>query len=200
MNLIKIIQILILAIFVIPLNSQAENNGPPYYGKPAGDPVRGATEWANNCARCHNMRNPSEHSDDVWRVIISHMRSRAGLTGQQSRDILAYLINANYLSVTYEMEEAAEVEEEKFSGVSGQQIFSKTCIACHGADGKGAISGVPDLADRLSKPRTTLVKNVTEGFQSPGSQMMMPPRGGNPDLTHEEIEAVVDYLMKEFGK
>jgi cytochrome c553 len=53
--------------------------------------LRGATEWANNCARCHNVRRTSEFTDAQWRPVMSHMRIQAGLTGSEARDILAYL-------------------------------------------------------------------------------------------------------------
>jgi len=61
----------------------------------AGDPARGAKAWADNCSRCHNMRDPKEFRDDQWRPIVYHMRTRGGLTGQDTRDILAYLQAAN---------------------------------------------------------------------------------------------------------
>lgn len=63
--------------------------------RPAGDPGRGAKFWADNCARCHNMRDPREFRDDQWHVIVSHMRVRAGLTGQDARDIRAFLQASN---------------------------------------------------------------------------------------------------------
>ena len=53
--------------------------------------ARGANSWAQNCARCHNMRDAKEFRDDQWRVIVTHMRVRAGLTGQEARDILRFL-------------------------------------------------------------------------------------------------------------
>ncbi len=56
-----------------------------------GDVGRGAVAWSNNCDRCHNMRQPNEFTDNQWRPIISHMRIRAGLTGQEARDILKFL-------------------------------------------------------------------------------------------------------------
>ena len=56
---------------------------------------RGAQAWANNCARCHNMRDPKELRDDQWRAAVSHMRVRAGLTGQEARDILVFLQGSN---------------------------------------------------------------------------------------------------------
>lgn len=63
--------------------------------QPAGDPGRGAGLWADNCARCHNMRDPKEFRDDQWQVIVMHMRVRAALTGQDARDMLSFLQSAN---------------------------------------------------------------------------------------------------------
>jgi len=57
--------------------------------------ARGAKAWADNCARCHNMRNPKELRDDQWRAAMAHMRVRAGLTGQETRDVLAFLQGSN---------------------------------------------------------------------------------------------------------
>lgn len=85
---------------------------------------------------------------------------------------------------------------------AGKAVYSQTCIACHGASGKGMIPGVRDLTDAdgaLAKSDEELVKNITDGFQTPGSAMPMPPRGGNPTLTEDDIKAVVIYLRAEFG-
>ncbi len=57
--------------------------------------ARGARTWADNCARCHNMRDPKELRDDQWRAVVSHMRVRGGLTGQEARDVLAFLQGSN---------------------------------------------------------------------------------------------------------
>ena len=51
-----------------------------------GDFQKGATSWAENCARCHNMRSAKDLRDDQWITTTFHMRVRAGLTGQESRD------------------------------------------------------------------------------------------------------------------
>jgi len=85
---------------------------------------------------------------------------------------------------------------------AGKEVFSQTCIACHGANGKGAIPGVADFTDEggsLSKSDAELIKNITDGFQNPGSFMAMPPKGGNPGLTEADIKAVLAYLRTTFG-
>lgn len=85
---------------------------------------------------------------------------------------------------------------------AGKAIYVQTCIACHGANGKGAIPGVADFTSddgALAKTDEALIKSITEGVQSPGSPMAMPPKGGNPTLTEADIKAVLVYLRDEFG-
>ncbi len=60
-----------------------------------GDFVRGAKAWADNCTRCHNVRDPKELRDDQWKTTIFHMRVRGGLTGQQTRDIIRFMQESN---------------------------------------------------------------------------------------------------------
>jgi len=184
-------------LLVSGAGSAAETN------EKAGDPNRGAASWSQNCNRCHNMRSPTEFRDELWRTIITHMRLRAGLTGQQQRDILAFLQASNNpapASVA-PVSMAAQVSDE--AGRPGEQVYRSTCIACHGANGKGVLPGTPDFTDpggRLAKSDEMLQKHITEGFQSPGSPMAMPAKGGNPSLTPSEISEVLAYLRKHFGR
>jgi len=55
----------------------------------------GAQLWANNCASCHNFRDPSSYSDKQWEIAGLHMRTRANLTGGDYRKILEFLKNSN---------------------------------------------------------------------------------------------------------
>jgi len=86
---------------------------------------------------------------------------------------------------------------------SGQNIYEETCSACHGDNGKGAIDAAPDFTKpdgRLSKSDKVLIKHITEGFQTEGSQMAMPEKGGNEDLTDKDIKNVLKYMKKKFKK
>jgi len=52
----------------------------------------------------------------------------------------------------------------------------------------------------LAKADNVLLQNVMNGFQSSGSPMAMPPKGGNPALNEADIKAVLKYMRKTFGK
>lgn len=83
----------------------------------------------------------------------------------------------------------------------GKTVYDRTCIACHGSDGSGSFPGVPELTEKtgpLSQDDGVLLKRMADGFQSPGSPMGMPPRGGDPALTDRDLEAVLKYMRKEF--
>lgn len=54
----------------------------------------GAQMWADNCARCHNVRSPNLYSDAQWEAVTMHMRVRANLTPVEYREILAFLKSA----------------------------------------------------------------------------------------------------------
>lgn len=172
--------------------------------KSTGNVARGAVSWSQNCARCHEMRDPAEFGDDMWQPIVAHMRMRGGLTGRQQRDILAFLQSANNPAPkAVKVSSATIADNSSGPSLSGKEIYGSTCIACHGADGKGSLPGAPDftkLDGPLSKPDEILVQHITEGFQSPGSPMAMPAKGGNPDLTGIEIKTVLNYLKENFRK
>ena len=85
---------------------------------------------------------------------------------------------------------------------AGEKVYSQTCIACHGANGKGMIPGVSDFnkADGpLAKSDDELSTSIRDGLATPGKPLSMPAKGGNPSLTDEEIQAVLVYLRATFG-
>ncbi len=57
--------------------------------------AEGAAVYGANCGRCHNARSPLERSDRQWVVIMTHMRVRANLAGQDARKVLAFLMATN---------------------------------------------------------------------------------------------------------
>ena len=168
-----------------------------------GNFSEGSKTWVENCARCHNIRSPSDLRDDQWVTSVFHMRIRAGLTGQETRDVLAFLQGANMNVRTVNGIAELPVSSESQTATTGKEIYENNCLACHGADGTGNLPGMPDFTESqgsLSKSDTVLLDNIINGFQSPGGLMPMPAKGGNSALTNTDMSTVLDYIRNSFNQ
>ena len=75
----------------------------------------------------------------------------------------------------------------------GEQIWIDNCKVCHGSGLAGApIVGRTDLWEkRVARGKVSMLQHALEGWG------FMPARGGNPDLTDEDVEAAVDYMLAQ---
>lgn len=193
--------------FILPVASSLAADGDKAAEDNAATLTQGAQAWADNCSRCHNLRSPKEFSAQDWDVIVTHMRVRANLSGAEAKGIKAFLMSSSRAGAT-EPSEGQATSKRPYADLKpgdvehGRQIYAQTCVACHGADGKGAIPGAPDFTaakSRLEKPEDILLSDVLNGYHSEGSPMAMPPKGGNPDLTEQDIADVLAYMEAQFA-
>ena len=80
---------------------------------------------------------------------------------------------------------------------TGEAVYKKTCFICHGTGAGGAplIGTKADWDPRVAEGKDTLYKHAIEGFT--GSKGMMPPKGGNPALSDDEVKAAVDFMVSK---
>lgn len=75
----------------------------------------------------------------------------------------------------------------------GEQVYTTTCVACHGA----GLLGAPKFGDkaawgpRIAQGIDTVHTNAIKGIR------MMPPKGGNAALKDEDVKAAVDYMVSK---
>jgi len=84
----------------------------------------------------------------------------------------------------------------------GKAIYARACVACHGANGRGTLRGVPDFSKKggvLTKPHAALQDHIVHGYRSPNSRAAMPPRGGKPGLSDQDMKDSHAYMHKAFG-
>ncbi len=73
--------------------------------------------------------------------------------------------------------------------------YANTCEGCHGEGGGGApITGdTEDWAERVSKGMRKMRENALLGYE--GATGIMPAKGGYTELSDDEINAIVDYMI-----
>jgi len=78
-----------------------------------------------------------------------------------------------------------------------KSVYEQNCSICHGVDGHGIMPGIPDLKENTTwslKSDNQLLNLVKNGFQSPDSIMAMPPKGGNANLSDQQIISSILYM------
>jgi disulfide bond formation protein DsbB len=85
--------------------------------------------------------------------------------------------------------------------VHGKQVFTSLCSTCHGPDGNGVKGLGKSLVESEYVKKSSdadLFKLVTHGraVNDPlnTTKVAMPPRGGNPALTDQDIRDAVSYV------
>lgn len=82
---------------------------------------------------------------------------------------------------------------EKTPAVIGAEVYQSSCAACH-AEG---VAGAPKTGDKefwaakISAGADPLVQNAINGIGT------MPAKGGNPNLSDEEVRAAVEYMIEQ---
>ncbi len=75
--------------------------------------------------------------------------------------------------------------------VDGKKIYEGGCVVCHGA----GIAGAPKFGDKAAwAPRIKTGMDTLYAASIKGKGAM-PPKGGNPALTDEQMKAAVDYMV-----
>ena len=83
--------------------------------------------------------------------------------------------------------------------LTGEQVYGQVCKTCHEA----GLAGAPKAGDksawapRVAQGEKTLVAHAIAGFQ--GKSGVMPPKGGNTDLTDDEVHRAVVFMANEVG-
>jgi cytochrome c5 len=82
---------------------------------------------------------------------------------------------------------------ETASGGQGKEIYQQICSSCH----ETGVAGAPKIGDteawssRIAKGEDLMVQNAVNGIGT------MPPKGGDPTLSEEQIRSAVNYMIEQ---
>jgi cytochrome c len=102
------------------------------------------------------------------------------------------------VKITSEPAIATLQEEEQVAEVvqvaeGGEKIYQQACKLCHdaGVAGSPMIGDKAAWATRMEQGRDKLVSNAIDGIG------VMPPKGGQSQLSDEEVTSAVDYMIQK---
>lgn len=118
-------------------------------------------------------------------------QAQAILTEQRIQPVGDVLAGEAGAAALAEAQAAAVAEAAVDVVVDGQAVYNGLCIGCHQAGVAGApVTGGDEMVARLDeKGLDMLVANAINGINT------MPARGGNPNLTDEQIRAAVEFML-----
>jgi cytochrome c len=92
---------------------------------------------------------------------------------------------------TLQVDETGAVAEAVATTV-GEKVYQQACQMCHEAGVAGApmTGNAAGWTDRIAKGRDKLVENAINGIG------VMPPKGGQSQLSDEDVAAAVDFLIQ----
>ena len=110
-------------------------------------------------------------------------------------DVYAGATGAAARAAAAEAARAAAASQVAYGGtLDGGVIYQQLCSACHGS----GVAGAPTLtqaawAPRIAQGEEVLLRHAIDGYQ--GELGVMPPKGGNPSLTDEQVAASLDWML-----
>jgi len=142
-------------------------------------------------------------------ILVFELVSNFGgglIKGQVERTTSKFSQKDNTVPVfvlTQKEEQAASVEIQEstsppvIAALNGEEVYNTACIACHmtGAGGAPLLGDIDAWEARLAQGKTLLVQRAVEGYI--GEMGIMPAKGGRLDLSDEEVENAVTYMLDQ---
>ena len=106
------------------------------------------------------------------------------------------IISVSMIKVVYAVDETMFIEFSDENLKTGRHLWIENCKGCHAFGTAGApIPMIPDAWKlRVVKDKAVLYDHAINGFFGP-DYTMMPERGGNPNLSDEQVRLAVDYMV-----
>jgi cytochrome c oxidase subunit 4 len=82
-----------------------------------------------------------------------------------------------------------------FDAAAGKRVYQSVCIACHGQ----GLLGAPKVGDKAAwQPHfehgmEMLISHAVNGYKA------MPPKGGHPELSEQDIRNAIGYMLRDSG-
>lgn len=127
--------------------------------------------------------------DDVGDVRVALVEQRTAPLGEVNTSAEAAK------QMAQQMAKSKKSEGASGKPMSGKEVYTNVCSACHGSGVMGApkFGNTDSWTPHAKKGLTTLYDHALHGFGA------MPPKGGHPELTKQDVDNGVQYMLKNSG-
>lgn len=157
-------------------------------GKDGAPRIGDEEAWSNRASQ--GLSSLTVHALDGIRNMPAH-GGDPGLSDLEIARAITYMVNqsgGNWV--------APASDEELASQRSGEQVVKAQCTKCH-AEGVGGAPKIGDLDAWVQRMKHGLPYLVNSAIRGHGG---MPPRGGQANLTDDEIRSAILYMYNPAGK
>ena len=78
----------------------------------------------------------------------------------------------------------------------GEEVYNSACVACHAT----GVADAPKIGDAAAwEPRVAQGLEALVNSALNGKGALMPPKGGRPDFSDDEVIAGLKYMLEETG-
>ena len=78
----------------------------------------------------------------------------------------------------------------------GEEVYNSACVACHST----GVANAPKLGDTAAwEPRVAQGLDALINSALNGKGSLMPPKGGRPDFSDDEVVAGLKYMLEQTG-
>jgi cytochrome c oxidase cbb3-type subunit 3 len=154
--------------------------------------------FLNSCAQCHGSdaggsKGFPNLTDRDWLYGGSPENIKASITHGRAGVMPPFpqLDSKQIVDVSNYVRSLSGLPVDDSKKVRGEEVFKSSCVACHGADGKGNIAlGAPNLNDKTwlyGSSEVAIIETVTKGRMA-----MMPSQ--DKVLSPEKIQLLTAYV------
>lgn len=131
----------------------------------------------------------------IARVVTNMAEQGSSMRAAQEAALLERISPVGTVALAGDEPEAAAEADSGSSALSAQEVVTQVCAACHQAGVLEApkIGAKEDWEARMEAGLDMLVSNAINGLNA------MPARGGNPNLSDDEVRASVLLMLADSG-
>jgi cytochrome c5 len=117
--------------------------------------------------------------------------SQKVLSEQRISPVSSVRIGDEGAAALAEEQAVAAPEQSVIVEVDGEGVYNGLCMTCHAAGvAEAPIPGSEQMSQRAEKGMDALMQTALNGLNA------MPARGGRPDLSDEQVQAIVEFMTK----